>query len=87
MKRKSNHKEPIPRTPSDEASTGFVAGGFDRFVSGVESETRRIVEEKYADEWNTSGLIRRWQLQRRIDAEVAARVPELMPDVSPEAVF
>ena len=48
---------------------------------------RRIVEEKYADEWNASGIIRRWKLQRKMDAEVAAIVAESIPEVSPDAMF
>jgi hypothetical protein len=45
------------------------------------------VESKYAEEWNASGIVRRWVLQRQMDAEIAAIVAETMPDVSPDAMF
>jgi hypothetical protein len=63
--------------------SGFVAGGFGNLLSGVESEARRIIEEKYADEWNASGLLHRWRLQRKMDREIAELVAETMPEVSP----
>ncbi|MCC9602227.1 hypothetical protein LOC67_16855 [Stieleria sp. JC731] len=80
-------------TPAHQASpdTGrescFVAGGYDRLFSAVESDARQIVEAEYADEWNASGLIRRWKLQRKMDAEISVIVAEIMPDVSPAALF
>ena len=67
--------------------SGFVAGGMQNLVRGVEVDVRRIVEAKYADEWNSSGLLRRWRLQRKMNREIAALVTELMPNVSPEALF
>jgi hypothetical protein len=81
----------LPRTlaaPSDTGrESGFVADGYDRLVSAVESDARLIVETKYADEWNASGLIRRWKLQRKMDAEISVLVSKMMPDVSPDALF
>lgn len=77
----------MPRTSLDAADSGIVADGYERLVSGVESEARRVVEAKYANEWNSSGLIRRWHLQRKIDADVATLVAKMMPDVSPESMF
>ena len=67
--------------------SGIVAGGLSNLVSGIEAEARRIVEAKYADEWNSSGLVRRWTLQRVMDAEITALVAQQMPDVSPNALF
>ncbi|WP_145073529.1 hypothetical protein [Aureliella helgolandensis] len=67
--------------------SGFVADGYDRLVSAVESDARLIIEAKFADEWNASGLIRRWKLHRKMNAEIAMLVAEMMPDVSPDALF
>ena len=64
-----------------------MADGCDRLISAVESDARKVVEAKYADEWNASGLIRRWKLQRKMDAEISAIVAKTMPDVSPDAMF
>ncbi|MDM4019599.1 hypothetical protein, partial [Roseiconus lacunae] len=86
-----NRQRNLPRTLDDSRDAGresaFVADGYDRFISAVESEARKFVEAKYADEWNASGLIRRWKLQRRMDAEISAVVAETMRDVSPDAIF
>ncbi|MCA9159035.1 MAG: hypothetical protein KDA51_07000 [Planctomycetales bacterium] len=68
-------------------SSGFVDGGFTNLVCGFELEARRVVEEKYADEWNASGLLHRWRLQRKMDEEIAKLVEEKMPNVSSRALF
>jgi hypothetical protein len=81
MKRAISSDELASRT------SGFVADGYDRLVDGLESKAREIVESKYAEEWNASGIVRRWVLQRQLDAEIAAIVAETMPDVSPDAMF
>ena len=67
--------------------SGFVAGGYDNLVNGYETESRLIVEEKYAEEWNASGLLHRFFLQRKLDMEIAKLVAESMPKVSQEALF
>jgi hypothetical protein len=69
------------------STSGFVVDGYERLVSSIECEARRNVEDKYADEWNASGIWLRWQLQRKMDAEVADIVAKSMPDVSPDAFF
>ena len=69
------------------AEHGIVADGYERLVSAYELEARRIVEAKYAHEWNASGIIRRRRLQRKMDAEIAAIVAAPMPDVSTDTVF
>lgn len=75
------------KTPGSHIQYGFVAGGYDNLVKGCESEFRRIVEEKYAGEWNASGVVRRFFLRRKMDREVAELVAESMPTVSQEALF
>lgn len=67
--------------------TGFVANGYSNLMAGVDSEARRIVEAKYADEWNTACLVRRWKLQRVMNTEIKELTGNLMPDVSSEAMF
>ncbi|TWU43570.1 hypothetical protein Poly51_63300 [Rubripirellula tenax] len=86
MKRNTRPKLDKESTATDSPS-GIVADGYDRLVSAVESDARRIVEAKYADEWNASGMLRRWKLQRQMDTETAAIVAATMPDVSPDALF
>lgn len=66
---------------------GIVADGYERLVDGVGAEARRIIEAKYADEWNSSGMLKRWKLKKRMDAEIATLAEELMPDVSKDALF
>ena len=72
---------------SSKQGSGIVCGGYSNLVNGVEVEARRIVEEKYAEEWNAANLIQRWRLQRKMEREIAELVADLMPDVSPEALF
>ncbi|TWU31305.1 hypothetical protein Q31b_58860 [Novipirellula aureliae] len=74
-------------TAAADSTSGFVADGYDRLVSAIESDARRNVEEKYADEWNGAGILRRWKLQRQMEAEIAVAVAENLPDVSPDALF
>ena len=74
-------------TNLDETSSGFVADGYERLVNAHEIDARRIVEAKYADEWNASGIVRRWKLQRKMDAEIAEIVARSVPDVSLETLF
>ena len=74
-------------TSRSSQASGIVVDGHDRLVSGVELEARRIVEEKYADEWNASGWLRRRRLRREMEREISALVAEMMPEVSPEAMF
>lgn len=67
--------------------SGIVVNRYSNLVSGVEAEARRTVEAKYADEWNAAGLVRRWKLQRMMNVEIKELVADLMPEVSPNAIF
>uniref|UniRef100_UPI00193F2EBF hypothetical protein n=1 Tax=Roseiconus lacunae TaxID=2605694 RepID=UPI00193F2EBF len=87
MDRQDNVRLELYASPDTGHESGFVADGYERLISAVESDARQIVEAKYADEWNASGLLRRWNLQRKMDAEISAMVAEMMPDVSPDALF
>jgi len=66
---------------------GIVAGGKANLVKGYESESRRIVEAKYAEQWNASGLLQRWWLQRKMEREIAELIAQSMPNVTHEALF
>lgn len=68
-------------------SSSIVKNGYSNLVSGVESEARQTIEAKYADEWNSAGLIRRLKLQRIMNAEIEELAANLMPKVSPDAIF
>ena len=68
-------------------SSRIVVNGYTNLVSGIETEARRTIEAKYADEWNAAGLVRRWKLQRIMNAEIEELAAKMMPDVSPEAMF
>lgn len=80
-----------PRDSTSRTKTGspfgIVVNGYSNLVSGVDSEARRTVEAKYADEWNAAGFVRRWKLQRMMNVEIPELAAKLMPEVSPDAVF
>ena len=57
----------------------FVADGWERAWKAMEPDIRREVKEEFAEEWNASGLVRRWFLLRKIDAEVERRLAERAP--------
>ena len=81
---RSRHEGRFPTGPERSA---IVANGRGRLVSGFEAEVRGVVEADYAEQWNRSGLWRRWKLQRLIDAEVAERVSRSLERVSKEACY
>lgn len=68
-------------------STDFVADGRERAVHGIEADVRPMVEQKYADEWNASGVIKRWFLLRRIKREIAELVAQRSASISPDSLF
>ena len=57
-------------------SNDFVAGGYTRALEAIEADVRPNVENKYAADWNASGLVKRWLLLRRIEREIADGVAE-----------
>lgn len=73
--------------PVTGRSSDFVADGYERVINGIEAEVRLEVEQKYADEWNASGLIKRWFMLRRIEQEIAEGVAERSQHISPESLF
>jgi hypothetical protein len=76
------------RARRDKGSTsGFVVDGYKRAIDGIVAEIRSEIEEKYADEWKASGLIKRWKLSRKIEKEITIRVAERSKHVSPDALF
>ena len=69
------------------ASSDFIDDGHERALDGIEAEVRPKIEQKYADEWNASGLVQRWFLMRRIERELADSVAEHSAHISPESLF
>ncbi len=87
MTPKHSGNDPTSRRATIACRSGIVANGYSNVAAGVDSDARRLVEAKYADEWNAASLVRRWKLQRLMDAEIAELAAKLMPNVSPEALF
>jgi len=76
------------RTKTSRSSdSGFVVDGYERAIDGIEAEVRPEIEMEYAEEWNVSGLIRRWFLLRRIERKIAERVAEQSKHISPNSLF
>ena len=76
------------RTKTSRSSdSGFVVDGYERAIDGIEAEVRPEIEMEYAEEWNASGLIRRWFLLRRIERKIAERVAEQSKHISPNSLF
>jgi hypothetical protein len=69
-----------PRSPNSD----FLADGCNRAWKALEPEIRRQVEAEYAEAWKASGLLRRWFVRRRIEAEVRRRLTERAP---PDAFY
>ena len=70
-----------------ESSIGFVADGYQRALAGIEATIRPKVEEKYAEDWRNSGLIKRWILGRRIEREISEHVAQASEHISPDSLF
>jgi hypothetical protein len=71
----------------DGLRSSIVANGRSNLVAAFESQARQIVEAKYAEEWSSAGLIRRWRLRRIMNLEIRVLAARLMPEVSPDALF
>jgi hypothetical protein len=72
---------------SETRSSNIVADGYERALDGIEAEVRLEIEDKYANQWNSSGLFKRWLLLRRIEREVVDRVAERAAHISPDSLF
>ena len=70
-----------------ESSNGFVEDGYQRALAGIEATIRPKVEDKYAEEWRMSGLIRRCILRRRIEREILEQVAQASENISPDSLF
>jgi hypothetical protein len=64
---------------AEHSSSGFVADGQERAWAALEPKVRAEVESEYAEEWNSSGLVRRRLLLRKIEKEIARRLEDLAP--------
>jgi hypothetical protein len=79
--------KPSRATCGNNSTNGFVVDGYEHAIDGIDAEIRSEVEEKYADEWNASGLIKRWMLSRKIEKEIRTLVTERSKHISPDAHF
>ena len=70
-----------------ESKNGFVEDGYQRTLAGFEAAIRPNVEEKYAQDWQNSGLIKRWILWRRIEREISKQVSQASEHISPDSLF
>ena len=70
-----------------KSNNGFVVDGYDRALAGIEAAIRPTIEEKYAEEWRMSGLIKRWILRRRIEREISKQVAQASKQISPDSLF
>lgn len=78
----------LTRFPKDAgAKDGFVVDGYARAIDGVTAEIRSEIQQRYADQWNKSGFIKRWFLKRRMNNETAALVAERSKHISPDACY
>ena len=66
-----------------QPNSSVVADGHQRARKGIEAEVRPEIEQKYAEQWNTSGYLRRWFLQRKINHEVAQQVAQRQAQQAP----
>ncbi len=41
---------------TSRSDPGFVADGYESAIADIEAEFRPEIEQKYADEWNASGV-------------------------------
>jgi hypothetical protein len=80
-------KKPFRAKRDKDLSNGCVVDGYDRAIDGIEAEIRPEIEEKYTDQWNASGLIKRWILSRKIENEIMVLVAERAKHISPDALF
>ena len=80
-------ESPLQSENGGQANSHFVVDGFERAWEAIEAEVRPEVEEKYAQEWNSSGIIKRWCMLREIEREIADRVSERLKHVSDDAMF
>ena len=70
-----------------KSSNGFVVDGYNRALAGIEASIRPTVEEKYAEEWRKSGLIKRWIVRRRIEREISKQVAQASKHISRDSLF
>jgi hypothetical protein len=69
------------------ARNGFVEDGYQRELAEIEATIRPKIEEKYSEEWQMSGLLRRWILRRRIEREISEQVAHASKHISSDSLF
>ncbi len=71
----------------NRTSSSFVADGYERVLDAFEAEVRVEIEQRYATQWNVSGIFKRWLLLRRIEREIADCVAERSAHICPDSLF
>ncbi|HBJ37185.1 MAG TPA: hypothetical protein DDZ51_21010 [Planctomycetaceae bacterium] len=73
------------------SASGFVAGGFNHVLRGLENEIRPTIESQYESEIESeiesASFVREWFLRRKIEKEVRLAVAERAKIVSDGALF
>ena len=65
----------------------FVVDGYNRLENGIADELRPGVEETFAKEFDSAGVIKRWIIRRRIEQELSKQVAEHIAQISTESQF
>lgn len=68
-------------------TSGFIVDGYERAIKAFKAEVRVAVEQKYADEWNASGMVKRWRMRRMIERKIADGVAKRSRQVSRDSLF
>jgi len=76
----------LSRSASVQTS-GIIVGGHSRAINAIEAQVRCEVQQKYAEQWKTAGLLRRWLLQRTIKREIAQQVVNRTQHISADSMF
>ena len=78
----------IRTSPSANAdSSGFVVDGDERLLLGVEAAAREEIEQLYETLLKNANPMERQRLTKEMETAIEKRIHELIPPVSPEALF
>ena len=74
-------------TYSAARHSALVADGYQRAMAGITAQAWSEIREKYAAQWKSAGIVRRWYMWRTMEAEVRALVAERSMNVSPRSLY
>jgi hypothetical protein len=69
------------------SNSSFVRDGHRRARRAIREEARLEIEEKYAEEWKASGIIKRWFLIRKIKREVRTHIATKADQAPNDALY